>query len=486
MRLSILSDRPNFKAGGNNPFISHKTWPTWQAGGAPFTAGNLRAAYRHGGAIPWGMIREKSDGSNVDVPIFPIPAPSVDSYYVMEKVQAAGGQTPDFTLIPTIVGTNPNNRPIITIAPPPLGTDLLLNTPSPFTDNIVAKLIHPDKPVLADSQINNYLREWIASSGGGGFGAAGLPLIRAPSTNLNTRRLGSQVTYFIRVLADQMSRSASPFGGPYPEIWPMSWNGTNWTADPTYRSGIWTVTGPGKPMTADCGNGWLYAVSIDPETGKITEAHKMPEACQVTDSVKSSFYYWQVGTLMTAPRCVAMTWPTGVRAISGYVARPSFGYPVGANFRPAKLQWRHARPWTYGLMVSDGGFSGPYWWTNQSGFPYTYPVIGDTGQSSAMGPMFPYRTMRMLDEGAPGWNDLATFPGLTAGGTGTTAFPGTMGGTLPAPGDEVIISGQSGWHNGVSSPPQEYALGFTLIPDASVSPIAIPLAHGGVIQGGSP
>lgn len=463
----MVADRPGIKAGGTDGFAAPPWWPQWYNGASPFTGNNMRKARRHGGAIPWSMIKEIQNPRDTVV-----PAPTdADAHYVSEIVGHLSVFPPfgsnwfdymyggnDLDIVgPTMPGDPYTFTPNTRMA-------FYLNASWP---NIMPALTRPEAPVL--SADDPYLDPTLPLTdthlfhGPAGAAAVGLMnrmhLIKPASTDLNTTCTGSQVQYFVEIPG-----AGEGINNDYPPwIGLTAWDGANWTADLRAGSTYWAF--------GLCVGGWTYAAEMDPATGKVSATYPMPEG-----RTREGYMFapYLSNSTSWAPMFWAISWPTGVRAFYGTWYNPYADVPGNG---PPKVMWKLARPWCFrcrAQMAMDP-------WNGSSTPPGFMP---DTSYPS---PSL-WRGYEPGDElaaraGSSGWNELCSFPAADPTGTGDLGAP--TWNTLPPVGAEVML---------VFVHPDDLAGAMfgdvrpylRLVPEATVSPINIPAMHGGVIPGGSP
>jgi len=507
MIVSVLADRPDYKAGGTDPFSAPAAWPQWLvsfAGGVPPVYWNLaasRTAYRHGGALPWTLIREGKTTPRVSVNGGPatwtvgtLVAPTGTAYYLLEKTQAAPTAANTFaagTIATFVLGafnvTGGRNK---TYTPDATAAYFLAAAP------LVEQFAHPGHPVLGA----------VVSHGPAGETTLGLAtecgLVQAGITALNVKTLGSQVGYFFKLAGLGYTFSnlqPAPFPATVPPAnkdhsqYPMTCIAGAWTADDTQDSlGPRSATGLYK-MTAAIGNGWTYCADIDPNTGAVVSLATVPEPNVVAASVLDEFVNDIGGN---TPAACAMTW-NNVRKITARADADIHGPFLSPGAAFGILRWRPANPWRFVMHLRRYGwaFGQPAVddWTAGAAAGQLLGIVHPTdfiqpqpyGAGGVGVPAQLFRGLRARDSVAVagGWNTLATF----AFPNSTTQVDGVMGGTLPTVGQEIIIAGESGYIVApFVGPPNKTPISFVLYPQAAPTPVALCAALGGVLQGGAP
>lgn len=518
MDVALPTPAVNFTGGGNDPAHPVLPWPQWNIGvgaGAPWSGGTQRTPYRHGGGVPWAKTVEGPRTAGALVSSFPsafeyltgaLPAPvAPDAHYVTEKVAtaAASSTIAAGAIASGIVGAvNVTGGNDITFQPNAAAVNFMAAPASPTGVLLATMFAHPGKPVIGSIQSHG-------PSGQAVLGiATEIGLIRAGITVLNVETLGSQVTYVFRIAGlgytvgiggNFGAGAAGPPANKEHSQYPMAWNGTAWTADDANDS-LGPLSNQGDyRMTAHCNSGWTYSATVNPTTGAILTIVPIPEPCVVTSSVLDEFVNSRGGE----PRAHAMVWG-GMRKI---IARPDLVAPFavigGGPFATGILRWRLAQPWRTVMHLRRRGWLAGWPalndWTQGvgagmlNGFLHPLDFVSPdpaAGFPPGVGcPLQLFRGLRARDSVAVsgGWNTLATFGLPAVGNQQATGIPGA---TLPAIGDEILISGQSGFtYTGGFPPlfpPQHTPINFVLYPEASPTAVAVPIAHGGVLQGGRP
>lgn len=461
----ILADSAGLKAGGTNGFAAPVLWPQWTAGADPFTAAKLRRAYRHGGAIPRSWV--------VEVPIstvYTLPAPAdANVYYVTELVGHAALIPPsgvDWFYYDLTRGmdalTIEESGGIYTVTPGPV-LSAYLTTVAADRKNLVAR---PEAPTLSadDYYTLEPRNEYHLFDGPAGAAAIGsmerMMLIKAAPSGANVRTCGSQVQYFTRVGGGPPASGSAFYATGY---WfgASLWDGATWTLDAVLHD-------PGTYSVASAGmvHGWCYANEVDPETGKMVTAHQMPEGCLTVVGLRGLF---DSGGTYAA----CLSWPTGVRKLSGTYLN------LGASTPGPTVMWRDAGPWRWAVPTTFGAEWGN---VDNSALPSPFDTSPFNFVPDTVTPTL-WRGYHSFEQPnaeleAGGWHELCSFASWDSG-TGELGDP-TWGGTLPTAGQEIIITA---FHADMASTADLVTL--HLYPEATVSPVAIPLAHGGVIQGGT-
>lgn len=516
MNITVLVDRPHYKAGGNLPFIAPPNWPTWAAGWpgvsttppAPWNLAASRAAYRHGGALPWTLVREGKTTPRVSVNggmatfvVGTITAPIGDAYYLLEKV--GGAPTASNTYYAGEIAGSIRGAMNVTGG---YNWKFLGNAESLYflpNPPKIEEFAHPGHPVLSVGNVR-------AASGEVLLGLANeIGLVRAGATALNVRTLGSQVQYFFKLAGLGYTYSTltpNPFPAtfvPYPhQQYPIVYGGGGWVANEAEGSLAPRSTTGRYQMTAHIRNGWTYCANIDAETGKVTTITPVPEPSVVAASVLDTFQNDQGGE----PSACAMTWngarkiiasgDTGVfPTVYGFRSWISGPTPLGGSM--GILRWRYANPWRFVMHVHRTGWAFGFpaidaWEQGVGGGRFDNGVIDPLTfvqpQPFNMGGFGVrcnlFRGLRARDSNGSstsGWNVLANFEftGPTAQADGTII-------TQPAIGEEIIISGDCGYQVYPTFPPDYLPISFVLFPEASPTPVALGQALGGVLQGGAP
>ena len=190
-----------------------------------------------------------------------------------------------------------------------------------------------------------------------------------------------------------------------------------------------------------------------------------------------------------------MTWSGARKIIASADCNGLFGLSGGAAV--GILRWRPANPWRFVMHLRRQGwlFGWPARddWTAGAAagqlagivHPFDFIQPQPYGGGGVGVPVQLFRGLRARDSVAVagGWNTLATFAFPNA----TTQVDGIMGGTLPTIGQEIIISGESGYIvPPFIGPPMKTPISFVLFPEASPTHVALGQAMGGVLQGGAP
>jgi hypothetical protein len=222
-------------------------------------------------------------------------------------------------------------------------------------------------------------------------------------------------------------------------------------------------------------HGWLYNPVVDPETGCISDALGVPEAA-VFDIVANACFVKSDPNTYPA-RATAVSWPNGARRIiGGSYAPPGI---MGPDSTIPQLVWKPAPNWRAFLRLEGKGTTG--WWN--ATLPAFYDTSGPIYNGFEYESPFLFRGYsHEMETGAKtvsaGWNVLCTFPDWD----GTNLGDGVLGATLPTAGQEVIVTGYHPYMHSFGL--EEGAdMNATVYPDASCPRVAIPLMHGGVIQG---
>jgi len=520
MRVALPMPNPGYTGGGNDALGYATQWPQWNIGvgaGAPWSGGTQRTPYRHGGGVPWAKTFEgpRTTGTLVNGG-FPgtfeyltgaIPAPvAADAHYLTEKIGTAAESS---TIAAGAIGSglvgavNVTGGNDLTFQPNATAVNFMAAPASPNGTLLATMFAHPGKPVLGVT-IQNHGPTGEATLGI----ATELGLVRAGITVLNVETLGAQVRYIFRIAGlgytvgiggNAGPGAAGPPANKNHSQYPMAWNGIAWTADDANDS-LGPLSGAGDyRMTAHCNGGWTYSATVDPTTGAILTIVPVTEPSVITSSVLDEFVNSRGGE----PRAHAMVWG-GMRQI---LARPDLAAPFavigGGPIAAGILRWRLAQPWRTVMHLRRRGwlFGFPPLndWTfgvgagMLNGFLHPLDFVSPDpagGFPPGVGcPLQLFRGLRARDSVAVsgGWNTLATFAFPAVGNVQATGVPGA---TLPAIGDEILISGQSGFTftGGFPPliPPQHLPINFVLYPEASPVAIAVPIAHGGVLQGGRP
>lgn len=472
----LLCDRPNLKAGGTDPFTAQRLWPQWWAGTDPFTAAKLRKAYRHGGALPWSMLREA-------VPAGFLPDPDGTAYYVTEVT----GRENEWDGIDPYWPQFAHTAWGWTTDAPPPGEDPppYTFTPNPALLDFLGvaeasrpkRLLRPGHPVPSADDEYGFI--YLGSAlppvnalhhGPTATAVAGLmrrmQLVKAGVGSPSSDTLGAQVQYFARVVGGP----GQTYGMPGDLWFEMTFGGGNWTVLSPPLPYCWTF--------AVMHHGWLYSPTITPETGCVADALGMPEGAVFDITGNACFVK---GDPTTYPaHATAITWPTGVRKLLGQqYAPPGIG---GPDSNAPKLMWRAAPAWRCFQRLEGKGTTG--WWNAvlppfydtsgpiYNGYEYERPFLfrgySHEMQAGAIG-------------GSGGWNVLATFPSWD----GVNLGDGVLGATLPTPGQEIIVTG---YHPYMAAfgPEQGADMHATLYPQPTAPRVAVPVLHGGVIQGALP
>jgi len=506
--VSVLADRPHYKAGGTDPFSAPAAWPhglvPFAGGVPPWNIAALRTAYRHGGALPWTLIREGKTTPRASVSGGPatwvvgtLVAPAGTAYYLLEKVGVASTDQATFlagSIGSSVLGAvNVTGGRNVTYFPDATATSFLTGAP------LIEQFAHPGHPVLGAT----------VSHGPNGETTLGLAtemgLVRAGVTALNVKTLGSQVQYMFKLAGLGYTFSnlqPAPFPATFPPAnkdhsqYPMTCIAGAWTADDTQDSlGPRAYSGIYQ-MTAYIRNGWTYTADIDANTGKVTAITPVPEPNVVAASVLDEFVNNNGGN---TPAACAMTWG-GARKIIGRCDGDLNGPFISPGAATGILRWRPANPWRFVMHLRRIGwaFGQPAQndWTAGAGAGQLAGIVHPTDfvqpQFEASPPFLQgrvnlFRGLRARDSVAVsgGWNTLATF----AFPNSTTQVDGVLGGTLPTVGQEIIISGESGYIFGTlpfAGPPMKIPISFVLFPEASPTHVALGQALGGVLQGGAP
>lgn len=503
--VSVLADRPNYKAGGTNPFEAPIGWPQWLnsfAGGVPPAPWNLaatRQAYRHGGCVPWALIREGKTTPRVSVNGGPttfvvgtLVAPTGAAYYLLEKVGVA--PTASSTFLATTIASFVLGAFNVTGGRDK--TYLPLSEYHTGAAPLIERFAHPAHPLLGATLTNGPAGETTLGL------ATEMGLVKAGVTALNVRTLGSQVQYFFKLAGLGYTFSnlqPAPFPATVPPVgkdhsqYPMTCVGGAWTADDTQDSLGPRAASGSYQMTAAIRNGWAYCADIDANTGAVTAIVPVGEPCVVAASVLDEFVNNVGGN---TPAACAMTW-AGARKIraraDGDIHGPFLSPGAGAGI----LRWRPANPWRFVMHLRRYGwaFGQPAVddWTAGAAAGQLAGIVHPTdfiqpqpyGAGGIGAPVQLFRGLRARDSIAVsgGWNTLATF----AFPSSTTEVDGVLGGTLPTIGQEIIISGESGYVFAPPFfPPNKVPISFVLFPDGAPTPVALPVAMGGVLQGGAP
>ena len=504
MIVSVLADRPHYKAGGTDPFEAPAAWPhglvPFAGGVPPWNLSSSRTAYRHGGALPWTLVREGKTTPRVTVnggvttfTVGTITAPTDTAYYLLEKVGVASTD-PDMFFAGSIGGSIRGAANITggfnyTYTPDSKALFFLPAAP------LIEQFAHPGHPLLGAT----------VSHGPAGEITLGLAtecsLVKAGVTALNIKTLGSQVQYLFKIAGlgytfSNLQPALFPATFPPPNKdhsqYPMTCIGGAWTADDTQDSLAPRSTNGIYQMTGAIRNGWTYNANIDPQTGAVTTIVSVPEPNVVAASVLDEFANNNGGS----PAACAMTWSGARKIVASADCNGLFGLSGGAA--GGILRWRPANPWKFVMHLRRVGwaFGQPALndWTAGAAAGQLAGIVHPTDFIQPQQEVAPpfifgrlnlFRGLRARDSVAVagGWNTLATFAFPNA----TTQVDGVMGGTLPTVGQEIIISGESGYLvPPFIGPPMKTPISFVLFPEASPTPVALGEAMGGVLQGGSP
>lgn len=447
--VTMLADRTGLKAGGTDGFAAPRLWPQWFAGASPFDLAKLRKAHRHGGAIPWSMVREITNPVGWEIP----PPTDVDAHYVSEVVGYGDSSGP---FLSTTWFDYWYGGCELTVAGDPGGPwTVLPNTrmeaylASPWPD-IANRLARPFPPTMSaddpylDPPTADHLTHGVRGEAVVGRMRA-MHLIRPTANDLNDRTVGAQSQYFVEIPCNP-----GPVSGDYaPWVRLTGFDGSDWTTEGPIAGSTYWAFGVGL-------GGWTYAVTLDPETGTVAAAWPMPEG-RVREGYMFGPYLSNFSSY--PPRFWAISWPTGIRALTG-----DWFIPSGDTYGKPKIMWRLARPWSFRCRTEPS--SDPW-----NGPPDYLPYAGPLSLWRGYEPIDDYDARNGLGD----WHELCTFNDWTGSSLGEPTW-----GTLPDPGDEVILTiFQADDFNY----PSDGAY-VRLVPEATVSPVAIPRMFGGVIQGG--
>lgn len=451
MRLVVNRD-----ATGIRPWLESKpafsvtlyqdTWPSWKVGGL-FTDGNLRTPRRHGGAFPFGYPGtdttpiKPNDLSTPTTGWAAPPPPSADDAATLYE-WASLSEIPG--VIDFVISYDYSSYS---------GYENVTATPSPALVYQFANIAAVASHVTLGRPV------WPQTLTGSAFGAGNsflapqrLPLIKGGGGA--AQRQSAQGAYIVERGGGVMSDEHA--------IW--SWSGSVWTR----------VKAPYELASIlYMGNGWLYTVLIEPETGTITNITPLRE-CRFVD-----FPY--------GPATVAITWPgsANLRKFHALVARDT-QFPGSTLFR-ARAIWRMARtPRFYSAELNGWEVSG----TVGPGDPIPNPY-GGAGMTRQVSWVEESADIEATIYGTPtgAWNILADGPQNASTTLGLWADL-TVAGTEPPEGSEIVVIVVA-WKPGTppiggvtTDPPQWVWARAELWPEAAVLPFPVSLAGGGLLPGG--
>jgi hypothetical protein len=223
--------------------------------------------------------------------------------------------------------------------------------------------------------------------------------------------------------------------------------------------------------------GWTYAVQLD-SSGKIDELVPVPECGAVAYGLAGKFQTL-AGVKNGQYNCLAtaISWPDGVRRMAARCVFDHFSSQTPAAWS-GRLYWRDAGSYNYHVDAQPGS-GDTYEWPG--GYTATTWQPIEASPRGIMRGVYPDEIGLFLPTGgslaAPGgggWNVLADFSGSDSGWE--TA---SMGGTLPAVGQEILICGGSDFYDAIAD--DYLPLRFAIWPEPAVSPVPIPVARGGVV-----
>lgn len=470
--IRILWDLTDYKGTAWHPIAAPPFFPD-DVGGTPAIAerwsiaslppGGSRYNFnirRHGGAVPWPVVKEvptlvyRSGSEFVPNPprpplsAVPVAPPPGGTHYLLEGTGFGQIDNGAYDAVET--------APSIVLVTPVAVTALQLATP---TSDILFAIPSPPRTFISP------LKEGAATT----FDQT--LLIKQPTVGLNVDPLGAQVTYTFRMASDPYQSVIG--GGTSDYEW--TWDGVNWAGNLLNGAGFGTYTIGGVF------NGWLYGCTIDDITGTVLTVSKVKEGGEVWGSVLLDL---STGTPDFALCNVAITWPNGIRRLSIWIPpgnEPNFGQP----YTQAVLLWRLAGPRIFVGPDDAGGTvtgnSAPMIYVGASGpFPSTWAFHRWCRGVKAT----EVAAMIATAQGVPtgGWQILAT--GLTPGIGGGWVDVAAAG---PAPGDEIIMSGCLMFNFG--APPNVVSqfdpLPFYLWPEPTALPNPVSLMGAGIWPGGT-
>ena len=500
--VSFLSDSQiHSKAGGNAAVLTPNRWPQWTPGLTPFTDAKLRTATHRGGAVPWNKMYEGKPVNlygDKSVPAVPAPA-SADARYVLEApIRCAYGPTSawfvkdpsdvlpvnakGFTYSFVYVPGGMSGPPTVTMTFVPNAEDAALLQMSQA--DLKKALLRSRGAYIQPYVPSNPLITIKPQPLGRGLLLVGydLPLVKPATAGLNAKHLGVQAPLFVEMSAGKQGYTLPSITGGYnfPRLNTLTWDGTNYvmgSIDPVVSEYY-----PSGNAFATVLGGWLYQIQLDPTTGVITEVNSVPE-CRVRQFSLNAAQAGYEYTTDLFPNGYAITWPTGLRQLTGISDYDGSGHPQG------KVYWKPAPDWKQVAVCIDWHdyfnpiYGGPYLYgnvtPNTTGVPAPWygpysPLTGGWWRG------FAYREQQRIQSFisgvavSDGWNLLCTVPSQVIGGDYQAVI---MGSTLPSPGQEIILAG------GTST--ELYSTNLCLIPEAAAPAVAIPDFLGGLVQGGT-
>lgn len=467
----MTADVAHLKSGGTNAFAAPVLWPQWMVGPSPFTEAKLCRAHRHGGAIPWSMVTEIPNPNT-----YTLPAPSdTDVHYVTEVIghsRSTDPDTVDWFLTDIVSDVGALEFEIDTGVFP---YDVTVSPSAAFAGYMTATqetrrlmVVRPEPPTLSAD-------DWFGLSPGGEYHQHSGPdgdavvgsmdrmmLIKPTSNGLNAKTCSAQVQYFSYVRGGP--DEPNTFGNNQYLLSASEWSESfeEWTITAILHDPMMYPIGVAAML-----HGWLYANEIDPETGKVLAAHSIPDGTALIQaSLRGEFDYG--GTY-----ALCITWPNGFRKFTGY-----YNNFYGST-DPPKLMWRPAGDWV---------------WIVQTNFDFFQRWVNVDATAIGGGPLpyIPdYVTPKMwrgytsseniaARGGTGAWKELCTFAAWD-NTTGELGDP-TWSADQPTAGQEIIVTAfQPDMMIGSA-----VTVDLNIYPEATVSPVAIPVIFGGVIQGGTP